>query len=131
MLKIENCKMNIDSEFKEKFLNGINDFKDIGISQITIRNAISLCSSIFYQSNVEFTFVFVNTLQNDDGDDVITLNFSTANPDPERIEFEISESNYVKFSYVRYKTDCQYTKSIFVSDFSKIPTEVEFMFKRK
>lgn len=131
MLKIENCKMNIDSEFKEKFLNEINDFKDIGISQITIRNAISLCSSIFYQSNVEFTFVFVNTLQNDDGDDVITLNFSTANPDPERIEFEISESNYVKFSYVKYKTDCQYTKSIFVSDFSKIPTEVEFMFKRK
>lgn len=120
--------MNIDSEFKEKILNVINDFKDIGISQITIKNAISLCSSIFYQSNVELTFVFVDTLQNDD---VITLNFSTANPDPERIEFEISESNYVKFSYVRYKTDCQYTKSIFVSDFSKIPTEVEFMFKRK
>ena len=27
--------------------------------------------------------------------------------------------------------DCQYTKSIFVSDFNKIPTEVEFIFKRK
>ena len=123
--------MNIDSKFKENFLNEINDFKDVGISQIIIKNAISLCSSIFYQSNTEITFVFVNTLQNDDGDDVITLNFSTSNPDPERIEFEISESNHVKFSYVRYKTDCQYTKSIFVSDFNKIPAEVEFMFKRK
>lgn len=131
MIKCYNIKMVIDSEFKENFLNGINDFKDIGIPQTTIKNAISLCSSIFYQSNTEITFVFVGTLQNDDGDDVITLNFSTSNPHPERIEFEISESNYVKFSYVRYKTDCQFTKSIFVSDFSKIPTEVEFMFKRK
>lgn len=121
----------IDSEFKENFLNEINDLKDVGISQTTIKNAISLCSSIFYQSNTEITSVFVGTLQNDDGDDVITLTFSTSNPDPERIGFEVSESNYVKFSYVRYKTDCQYTKSIFVSDFNKIPTEVEFMFKRK
>lgn len=121
----------IDSEFKENFLNEINDLKDVGISQTTIKNAISLCSSIFYQSNTEITSVFVGTLQNDDGDDVITLTFSTSNPDPERIGFEVSESNYVKFSYVRYKTDCQYTKSILVSDFNKIPTEVEFMFKRK
>ena len=123
--------MVIDSEFKENLLNEINDFKNIGISQTIIKNAISLCSSIFYQSNTEITFVFVGTLQNDDGDDIITLNFSTSSPDPERIEFEISESNYVKFSYVRYKTDCQYTKSIFVSDFNKIPAEVEFMFKCK
>lgn len=121
----------IDSKFKENFLNEINDFKGVGISQTTIKNAISLCSSIFYQSNTEITSVFVGTLQNDDGDDIITLTFSTSNPDPERIGFEVSESNYVKFSYVRYKTDCQYTKSIFVSDFNKIPTEVEFMFKRK
>lgn len=123
--------MNIDSEFKENILNEITDFKDIGVSQIIIKNAISLCSSIFNQSNVEFTLVFVGTLQNDDGDDVITLNFSTSNPHPERIEFEISESNYVKISYVNHYTDCQYTKSIFVSDFNKIPAEVEFMFKRK
>lgn len=123
--------MIIDSKFKENLLKEISDFKNVGISQIIIKNAISLANSIFSQSNAEITYAYVGTLQADDGDDIITLNFSTANPDPERIEFEISESNYVKFSYVRYKIDCQYSKSIFVSDFNKIPTEVEFMFKRK
>lgn len=41
-----NIKMNIDSEFKENFLNGINDFKDIGINIYRMKN-VHLYQKIF------------------------------------------------------------------------------------